>query len=168
MKKAGGNLYNTFIKDKKNIAYIYLIIITIVVEIFLYTNATPYEAINDLRIYCYIVMGFAIMGWLLIRSYKVLWVNAAITVLFLSMITIQHYKLPQLSYADAEHLVVGQYKIIPETSDVKIIIWSEKGTDFYMIPGYLNGEKRFYSVNPITQQIKELDDLESPVSQHQI
>ncbi|MEK5037520.1 hypothetical protein [Sporosarcina sp. FSL K6-3457] len=149
-------------KYKKNIPYIYLIIFTAVSEIYLFTTATPYEAINQLRFYCYIVMIFAILAWFMLRTYKPFWVNAAITGLIFCLVVIQNYMLPQLTYVEAQRLVSEKYQIVPEKTNLTVL-WSEKGTDLYLIIGYVDGEKRFYSVNPITEKIGELGNLESSI-----
>ncbi|MFJ7936333.1 hypothetical protein [Sporosarcina sp. NPDC096371] len=151
-------------KYKKNIPYIYLIILTAVFEIYLFTNATPYEAINKIRFYCYILMIFAFISWRWFRTYKPFWVNAAFTGFIISLVVIQNYMLPPLTYEEAQRLVGEQYQIVPEKTHMPVL-WSEKGTDLYLIIGYVDGEKRFFSVNPITEQIGELGNLDSsPIS----
>lgn len=152
----------TFKKYKKNIPYIYLIILTAVFEIYLFTNATPYGAINELRFYCYILMSLAIVAWFMLRTYKPFWMNAAVTGLIFCLVVIQNYMLPPLTYEEAQRLVSEQYQIVLEKMHVTVL-WSEEGTDLYLVIGYVNGEKRFFSVNPITEQIGELGNLESSI-----
>ncbi|MFD1928808.1 hypothetical protein ACFSFY_12270 [Sporosarcina siberiensis] len=147
-------------KNKKIISYVYLLIFTVVSEIYLFTKATPYEAINELRFYCYIGMAIFIIGWLMLQNYKSLWINVVITSLILCLVLIQNYNLPELRYEDAQKLIKEQYHIIPEMTHQKVI-WSDKGTDLYLVTGTLNGEKRFFSVNPMTKEIGELENPET-------
>lgn len=154
---------NQIVKNsKKNITYIHLIILTVVSEIYFFTTATPYEAINQLRFYCYIVMIFAILAWFSLRTYKPFRVNAAFTGLIFCLVVIQNYMLPQLTYVEAQRLVSEQYQIVPEKTHMTVL-GSEKGTDLYLIIGYVDEEKKFYSVNSITEKIGELGNLESSI-----
>ena len=147
-------------KNKKYIPYIYLIILTIVSEIYLFTSATPYEAINQLRLYCYILLIIAIVAWNLLRAYKPFWVNTIVTCLIFCLVVIQNYMFPQLTYEEAQRLVIEQYQIAPEKTPLTVL-WSEKGTDLYLFIGYIDGEERFFSVNPITEEIGDLGNLNS-------
>lgn len=150
----------TVVKNKKYLPYIYLIILTAVSEIYLFTNATPYEAINQLRLYCYILLISAIVAGNLLRTYKPFTVNAAFTCLIFCLVVIQNYMFPQLTYEEAQRLVIEQYQIAPEKTHITVL-WSEKGTDLYLFIGYIDGEERFFSVNPITEKIGDLGNLNS-------
>lgn len=66
---------------------------------------------------------------------------------------IQNYLPPQLTYEEGQRLVSEQYQIILEKKYLTVL-WGEKGTDFYLVIGYVDGEKRFYSVNPITEKLE--------------
>lgn len=152
-----------FIKNQKYTPYIYLIILTVVSEIYLFTSATPYEAINQLRFYCYIVLIIAIVAWNMLQTYKPFLVNMVVTCLALCLIVIQNYMFPQLTYEEAESLVIEQYQVTLEKTNATVFS-TEKGTDLYLFIGYIDGDKSFFSVNPITEEIEDLGNLDSSSS----
>lgn len=96
----------------------------------------------------------------MLQTYKPFLVNMVVTCLALCLIVIQNYMFPQLTYEEAESLVIEQYQVTLEKTNATVFS-TEKGTDLYLFIGYIDGDKSFFSVNPITEEIEDLGNLDS-------
>lgn len=78
--------------------------------------------------------------------------NISATSLILVMVIIQNYTLPELSYTEAQHLVEQTYDIDIENNYLTTV-YADKGSDLYIITGYINGQKHLFSVHPYSKRI---------------
>jgi len=144
-------------KRENFFSYFYLVLISLASTFYFYTNASPYVAINNLRIYCYFVLFLLFVSLRIIQNNRVtikpVLVNICATSLIIIMVIIQNYTLPELSYSEAQHLVEQSYDI-DTVNTYLTTVYSDKGSDLYIITGYINGQEHLFSVHPNSKRIE--------------